>query len=577
MRVFVSYRRDDNPFVVGRLREHLANAFGAENVFMDVESMAPGVHLSSAIHAQLDRSDVVLVIVGKGWAPERLGSTDDWIALEIRAALTRNKRVVPVLLGDLPALTAATLPEDLAGLAELNAARLRADPDFTGDVQRLIRALGGENQKKRSPRSTLLLSGIGGALLLVVGVAVIAPKLGGTGHTATSSVAPKTTPATAALATSTTGQPTSTAAAGQTAVTSVTKASTAAGTTSAAASNASSATPASTSEVKPTASFTCPNRTEATAVAPDLSMIASACADGTVRVWDPKTGDVQLSLSADGLDLYDVRWSPDGKWIAAAADKGSVYWWPSTGGAPTVYHGPDPSRVLKIAWSGDSNELVAQTGNGDLLLIDRATNLLAKGLSKIRGVAYDIQWSPDGSRFIVGGFDALYVYTAPFTAAPVSIAISGSTGFTWFDDGQRVAAGGSDGRVRISEVTTAKTIRTLPAADSAVMAVAVSPDQLRIAVVTSFQVTVHTVSGDQPPFELKTLGSDAHSVAWSDDGTRLAAGHSSGLTVWRIDQPGARLMESARESLAYVDKLRWIGARTVLAAGSHADSVYVVP
>ncbi len=39
MRVFLSYRRADDLFLAGRLRDRLAEDFGEENVFFDVDSI----------------------------------------------------------------------------------------------------------------------------------------------------------------------------------------------------------------------------------------------------------------------------------------------------------------------------------------------------------------------------------------------------------------------------------------------------------------------------------------------------------------------------------------------------------
>ena len=42
MRVFLSYRRNDDRHLAGRLRDVLATEFGAGNVFLDVDSIGGG-------------------------------------------------------------------------------------------------------------------------------------------------------------------------------------------------------------------------------------------------------------------------------------------------------------------------------------------------------------------------------------------------------------------------------------------------------------------------------------------------------------------------------------------------------
>ena len=140
MRVFVSYRRTDSRQVAGRLRDHLAEVFGEENVFFDVDSVEFGVDFRDVIRATLRRSDAVVVVIGPNFDVERLAEEHDYVRLELKEALSQRKRIIPVLVEDarMPA------PEHLPGLEDLayfNAAPVRADPDFRRDTARLIASL----------------------------------------------------------------------------------------------------------------------------------------------------------------------------------------------------------------------------------------------------------------------------------------------------------------------------------------------------------------------------------------------------------------------------------------------------
>jgi hypothetical protein len=146
-RIFVSYRREDTRHIAGRLFDRLAERFGETNVFMDVDSIEPGVDFGEAIEQAVQKCDVLIALIGRTWASEtdergrrRLDDPDDLVVLEIRSALDRGIRVIPVLVDGAAVPERGDLPEDLASLARRNAIRLDHDT-FRGDLGLLLAAL----------------------------------------------------------------------------------------------------------------------------------------------------------------------------------------------------------------------------------------------------------------------------------------------------------------------------------------------------------------------------------------------------------------------------------------------------
>ena len=62
--------------------------------------------------------------------------------LELELALARNIAVIPVLVRNFSILGADKLPESLQSLAYRNGINVRPDPDFHGDMDRLINGIG---------------------------------------------------------------------------------------------------------------------------------------------------------------------------------------------------------------------------------------------------------------------------------------------------------------------------------------------------------------------------------------------------------------------------------------------------
>jgi len=145
--IFISYRREDRAAHAGRLYDSLAERFGEEMVFMDVDTLEPGVEFREQIQQAVDSADAVLVIVGPGWTDSkdaggarRLENPDDILRHEIEAALNGSTLVIPVLVGGAEMPQESELPGDLEKLASRNAVTL-SDLDWRAGLPRLVTKL----------------------------------------------------------------------------------------------------------------------------------------------------------------------------------------------------------------------------------------------------------------------------------------------------------------------------------------------------------------------------------------------------------------------------------------------------
>lgn len=152
VQLFLSYRRADLPDLAGRIYDTLSQTFQDEGVVLDVHSIQPGDAFPIALAERIATSTSVLALIGPRWtsggslgpdpggARSLLLNPDDYVRRELEFAISRSVPIIPILLADseMPALQ--ELPPILSGLVTLNAIRVRRDPDFSKDVERVIEA-----------------------------------------------------------------------------------------------------------------------------------------------------------------------------------------------------------------------------------------------------------------------------------------------------------------------------------------------------------------------------------------------------------------------------------------------------
>jgi WD40 repeat protein len=183
----------------------------------------------------------------------------------------------------------------------------------------------------------------------------------------------------------------------------------------------------------------------AVALSPDGKMLATAGADGTVRLFYPETGEPQAVLTdipgielrlawfADGRRLAvaaaDVRVidvasasvaapigrpsapvtalavSPDGKTIAAGLADRTIALYPTDGAPAQFLHG-HAGRVTAVAFAPDGSELAsASADETGVQLWDPVTRTKVRGLVGFRREVLALAYSPSGDRLAAGSMD----------------------------------------------------------------------------------------------------------------------------------------------------------------------------
>ncbi|MCI4664374.1 MAG: TIR domain-containing protein [Neomegalonema sp.] len=143
-KIFISYRRQDSQDLTGRIKDWLANRFGDDNIFLDV-AMPGGVDFVATLEERLQRSDVLVAVIGERWADavhhttgeRRLFDPEDLVRREIEHALQRGIPIFPVLINRAQFPSAADLPDSMLPFLRMNAKPVTHE-NFEAEIARVI-------------------------------------------------------------------------------------------------------------------------------------------------------------------------------------------------------------------------------------------------------------------------------------------------------------------------------------------------------------------------------------------------------------------------------------------------------
>jgi TIR domain len=142
--VFISYRREDTAPYARLLQVEFSERLPDARVFMDLDSIEPGLDFAKVIREAVDSCAVLVALIGRQWATladeqghPRLDNPGDFVCFEIQRALQRGVRVIPVLVDGAKPPQQQQLPAGLQELAGINAFELSSSR-FRYDADRLL-------------------------------------------------------------------------------------------------------------------------------------------------------------------------------------------------------------------------------------------------------------------------------------------------------------------------------------------------------------------------------------------------------------------------------------------------------
>lgn len=288
----------------------------------------------------------------------------------------------------------------------------------------------------------------------------------------------------------------------------------------------------------------------------DSTLLATGGGDGSVRVWDLAEAVEMRLFAARAGSVRAVAFSPNGRRLASAHANGSIVLWDWPGGEPTVTNPQTGPRDYPAQHAGEGNDALSPG--------DSSARVLRGHTGAVNAVAF----APDGNRLASGGADGrVRVWHVATNRCQVFEGHQGpvqSLAFT--PNGEQLLSGAEDGTVCLWDADDGKRARSFVGHTAPVNAVAVSPDGQRFAS-ASDDCTVRVWSAVEPgPRTWRSEGSQRIlSLAWHPEGRWAVLGFETGaIQVRGLGDAAAKRSIQGHvgpvQSLAVSADGRWIAS-----------------
>ena len=327
--------------------------------------------------------------------------------------------------------------------------------------------------------------------------------------------------------------------------------------------------------------FDHPEGVLAVAFSPDMGQIATAGADGAVRLWQTEADDPGRVIGNHVGSVWSVAYSPDGNYvISAGADKSARIWHVQTGASllPLTGH---TDAVWAATFSPTGAAIATGSADHSARLWDFLPDQPLLTLSNRSDWFFDAVFSPDGRHIATASWDQIariwnaatgveelalrghtgglltvaysadgaYLVTASddktariwdARSGALRQTLQGHTDRVWSahfsTTAQRVVTSSRDGTVRIWETATGALIQTLTGHTGTVWVAKFNPNGTKI--LTSASDNTVRLWDAESGRELQHVGKQRDGVLFADfspDGVQIAIAYNNGTAdIWDL-------------------------------------------
>lgn len=261
---------------------------------------------------------------------------------------------------------------------------------------------------------------------------------------------------------------------------------------------------------------------------PDGKFIASGSDDGSVQIWDAKTGDKKVIYTGHAHWVRAVAWSPDGIYIASGSDDCTVQLWKAVNGDHVLTYTGHAHWVNAIVWSHDAKRIASGSHDKTVQIWDRASGDIITTYNSHTASVLAVAWSRDGKYIASGGDDkTMQVWEALNGNQLSTYHHSSGTINTaaWSPNAWQIASGGTDRTVDVWNAQDGNKVNIYNGHSASILGLAWSPNGKYLASASvDCMVKIWDVATRNNVLTYPGHAEYVRAIAWSPDGKQVASG-----------------------------------------------------